>query len=218
MKTTLNTPITETQVKIADWTHKRRLRIRPHEAMIEIARMAKDCHNCPTCLARATRVEEFLAGGSYVWAWRLDQGGKWLLLSRPSETEPLQFIANAIGLPINAVVPDRTQPARRGGSTVLDRTHYEMRAHVNSWNKPRRVIVEHHRVLLQITLECNHCDICSRRVQLVESELLERPDVLARWEYVNGFGDRRWISVPRRADEDPLDVLRRSLNLHLESL
>jgi hypothetical protein len=202
-------------VSVADWTNDRKLLVENDRVILEVARTDDKCHQCPTCLSRADKIEEFLQGGSYVWKWEMFDDGKWISIASPKKTNPIKFLADAVGLAINGVAPSESQPQRRSGSTRLTREHYKSRVYVNYWENARKVLVEPDRVLLQITLTCNHCQTCSSRVSQIDAMVRSKPDVMYRWEYVDGFGDRRWISLPRSNGQDPLDLLRKTLGIRL---
>ena len=203
-------------VRIADWTNPRRIIIHKDRALLEIARTSDDCHLCATCHKRASRVEEFLRGGSYVWRWEIFNEGKWLSLALPAGADPVRFLADATGLTIDGIAPAKAQPTRASGSTVLAPDAKVGRVSVNGWQYRRRVAVEPGRVLLEITVgEHNHCATCNSRVRHISETLAGKPAALPRWEYVGSYGSR-WVSIPRTtAAADPLDLLRQTLDVRL---
>ncbi len=203
-------------VKVGDWKHSRKIRVDDASIKLEVARTDDNCHECPTCVARANKVAEFLLSGSYVWAWEFEDNGKWLCLARTDGTEPTKFLADAIGLSIDGTAPKRDQPRRYSRAIKLANNHTSRQVWVGTWENRRYIIAEPGRVLFQVTANCNHCSICADRVRYVQRALGRRPDVIHRWEYVEGYGDKRWISIPRRADQDPYELVREVLNLHIE--
>lgn len=205
-------PIT---VRVSNWTHPRKLIVKKDRIQFEVARTSDNCHNCPTCRSRADSIENFLLGGPYVWTWDMFDGGKWVSISHAKGKNNLQFLADAIGLSINDHSPQREQPQARAFATRLARDRREIQAYVNHWENRRTVIIEPSRVLFQVTLTCNHCNICARRVEHVSHALQQHPDVMHRWEYVEGYGDRRWISLPLRPQEDAVGLLNGVLGLRL---
>ena len=206
-------------VRISGWTNSREIRVEGDRILLEVARTDNNCHRCATCLSRADKIEEFLKGGSYVWQWVEADGGKWISVALPKGVDPMQFLADAIGLQINDARPTRPQPKRLSGSTTLSASHRRATARIDSWSRQRHIIVESDRVMLQITLsQCNHCRTCSSRVGQIGDTLHARREVLHRWEYIDGLGDCRWISLPRTRGQDPFDILREKLDISVTSV
>ncbi len=202
-------------VKVSGWTYRRRIEYLADRVRLEVARDEDKCPNCPTCVERIRSIEAFLTGGQYLWRWEGDNGGKWLSLAVPCRVKPLPYLAEAIGLMIDGVGSDK-QPS---DATSLSEEHRRGYVRVDNWQNARLVIIEPWRVLLQITIaKCNHCKTCSERVQQMNRVLADHPDVLYKWEYVDGFPTHRFLSLARVGGEDALVTLKRLLKIELSGV
>ena len=87
-------------------------------------------------------------------------------------------------------------------------------ARINSWMYTRQIRILPDQVGLQVTVpSCSHCHTCQKRVQEFSNTLARKPDVIHQWKYVGDGAE--WLFFPRKKG-NPLDVLRRNLEIRIE--
>jgi len=66
---------------------------------------------------------------------------------------------------------------------------------------------------IQVTVPtCNHCPTCQGRVRGFEATLAKKPEVLHQWKHQDGA---TWLFLPWDGEGEPLDLLRRVLEVRV---
>lgn len=89
----------------------------------------------------------------------------------------------------------------------------EIRVSVSGWMYNRAVLVEDHRILMEVARtsnNCHHCPTCRRRVHTIE-QALNGSSYVWKWEYLPRGG--MWLSLARPDGEDPIELLRQATGL-----
>ena len=100
-------------------------------------------------------------------------------------------------------------------STAESQTARPTRVWINSWQNARRVQVLPDQVALQVTVpSCSHCHTCQSRVQQFKGTLADKPEVIHQWKTQEGA---YWLFLPRREEQNPLDLLRNTLGIRVSA-
>lgn len=84
---------------------------------------------------------------------------------------------------------------------------------VNGWSYRRMVMVSENQIGLQTTVpSCSHCPTCQGRVHHFQGMLANKPDQLHQWKWIDGAN---WLFLPLKNEENPLDTLRRVLEVRI---
>ncbi len=89
----------------------------------------------------------------------------------------------------------------------------EIRVNVSGWKFSRAVLVEGHRVLMEVARtsnNCHHCPTCRRRVNTIE-QALDGSAYVWKWEFLPQGG--MWLSLARPNGVDAIELLRQATGL-----
>ena len=101
-------------------------------------------------------------------------------------------------------------------STLTATTPKTARVSINSWMYSREVEILPNQVGLQVTVpSCDHCPTCQRRVREFTRTLDGKPSVIHQWK--SGDDGATWLYLPRTRQQDPLDLLRRVLEIRIHA-
>jgi len=99
--------------------------------------------------------------------------------------------------------------------TATKEQNRSIRVNVNHWQNSRSVRIRPDQVGLQVTVpSCSHCVTCQSRVKQFRRTLEQKPTVIHQWKTLDDGAC--WLFLPRKAQQDPIDLLRKVLEVRID--